>query len=518
MAKKGFPIGIQTLSEIREEGMYYVDKTSYAEMLARKGRGKHFFLSRPRRFGKSLFVDTLKELFEGNEPLFRGLAVHDRWNWSERHPVIRLDFSSGDFTEKGVLEESVDKQLSGYEEMAELTSKYTKPSVRLWQLIEHCARKTGKKVVLLVDEYDKPILDTLGDKNLASSRQRFLRGFYSVIKQAEADIRLTFITGVSRFPRVSLFSDVNNLKDITLIPRFSSICGYTESELDDVFSRELRGLDREEIREWYNGYSWLGKEKVYNPFTILQVLDERMVEAWWFETSTPTFLVEEIRRSGWLPLEHKNITLRASDLSASDISKLKRETLLFQTGYLTIARRLKQGGVTLYRMEVPNREVRQSLNEVLMDNFMSDSETSIGTQLEQLRMVLRSADLKGLERQLRSFFAGIPHQWHTRGKVSEYEAYFACAVYGFFAGAGLDLRVEDSTSEGRIDMTVVEPNAVYLFEFKVNKGDSSSGALDQLRKKRYAGKYRGLNRPIHLVGVEFSSRKRNIEVFETALA
>ncbi len=273
MAKKELPIGIQTFSEIREKGMHYVDKTPFAENLAK--RGKHYFLSRPRRFGKSLFVNTLKELFEGNEPLFRGLAVHDRWDWTNRYPVVRLDFSHGDYTTKKELEEIVSQQLSAQEKIAGLTNRYTSASVRLTELIMHLAQTTGKKVVLLVDEYDGPILSTLGNKRMASDRQRYLQGIYSVIKHVEDNIRLTFITGISRFARVSLFSKLNNLKDITLTPRFSSICGYTESDLDDVFSREMRGLDREKIQEWYNGYNWLGKEMVYNPFSILQMLDER---------------------------------------------------------------------------------------------------------------------------------------------------------------------------------------------------------------------------------------------------
>ena len=278
MNRRRLPIGIQTFREVREEDCYYVDKTAYIRRLL--DEGKHYFLSRPRRFGKSLFLDTLKELFEGNEPLFKGLAIHDRWDWSVRHPVLRLDFSSGTYQEPNDLHKEVAAQLNAMEEEAEVSPRddETAPA-RFRRLMKVLHERTGQRVAVLVDEYDKPILDALEVPEVARANRDFLRGLYSTVKFADAHIRFTFITGVSKFSKVSLFSGLNNLTDITLDPHFSALCGYTEADLDTVFAPELPGLDREQIRDWYNGYSWRGDEKVYNPFDILLLFRQPRVQS-----------------------------------------------------------------------------------------------------------------------------------------------------------------------------------------------------------------------------------------------
>ena len=292
MAKRRLPIGIQTFRKVREGDCYYVDKTAYLQRLL--DEGTHYFLSRPRRFGKSLFLDTLKELFEGNEALFEGLAIHDRWDWSERHPVVRLDFAAGNFKEPGYLHKNLMAQLDGIEEQAGASSRYDTAPERLGHLIKALRERTGQPVAILIDEYDRPILDALEAPEIARANRDYLRGLYSVIKSSDAHIRFAFLTGVSKFSKVSLFSGLNNLKDITLDPCYSAVCGYTEADLDTVFAPELPGLDRDAIRDWYNGYWWLGEEKVYNPFDILLLFDRRKFDAWWFETGTPAFLVETL--------------------------------------------------------------------------------------------------------------------------------------------------------------------------------------------------------------------------------
>ena len=244
---------MQTFREIRESNCYYVDKTAYVGRLL--DEGKHYFLSRPRRFGKSLFLDTCKELFEGNEPLFEGLAIHDRWDWSVRHPVLRLSFGSGHFREPGYLHEEVIDQLQILEEESEVVAHHDAAPARFRHLIRTLHQRAGRPVAILVDEYDKPILDALDAPEVARANRDFLRGLYAVVKDCDAHIRFSFITGVSKFSKVSLFSGLNNLKDITLNPRYSAICGYTEADLDTVFAPELGGLDREQVRDWYNGYS-----------------------------------------------------------------------------------------------------------------------------------------------------------------------------------------------------------------------------------------------------------------------
>ena len=287
--RKQLPIGIQTFREIREGDHYYVDKTQMALDLVQGA--KHYFLSRPRRFGKSLFLDTLKELFEGNEPLFEGLYIKGQWDWSVNYPVLRFSFSTGNFSKSGYLTDNLMAQLDNLEAQFDFNSGYNTCPERLQALIQHARKKTGQPVVVLVDEYDKPILDSIADPELAKANRDFLQGFYGTIKDYDAHIKFSFLTGVSKFSKVSLFSGLNNLYDITLAPEFSSLCGYTDNDIDTVFDAELDGLDRNEIRDWYNGYNWLG-EGVYNPFDILQLFKRRTFDNYWFETGTPTFLVE----------------------------------------------------------------------------------------------------------------------------------------------------------------------------------------------------------------------------------
>ncbi len=303
MPRRRLPIGIQTFREIREQDCYYVDKTAYIRRLL--DGGKHYFLSRPRRFGKSLFLDTCKELFEGNEPLFEGLDIHEHWDWSARHPVVRLDFSSGNYQAPEDVRTEVAAQLSVMEDEAEVTPRDNDPSLRFRHLVKELHERTGRRVAVLVDEYDKPILDRLDAPEVARANRDFLRSLYSTVKFSDAHIRFSFLTGVHKFPMAGPFSGLNNLIDLTLDPEFSAICGYTEADLDTVFAPELPGLDRDEIRLWYNGYSWLGEDKVYNPFAILLLFRNRLFGAWWFETGTPAFLVETLfkRRVSSLALD-----------------------------------------------------------------------------------------------------------------------------------------------------------------------------------------------------------------------
>ena len=280
MIRRRLPIGIQTFRELREANAYYVDKTPYVLRLL--GHGKHFFLSRPRRFGKSLFLDTLKELFEGSEELFAGLHIHDRWIWSVRHPVVRLSFGSANFKEPGRLDEDVTLQLEYREEEAGIPPRQVNTASRFRRLLQALHRQSGQRVAVLVDEYDKPILDALEEPETARANRDYLRGLYGVIKDCDAHVRFAFLTGVSKFSKVNLFSQLNNLIDITLDRRYSGICGYTEADLDTVFASELAGLDREQMRDWYNGYRWRGAEKVYNPYDVLLLFDSREYRAHWF--------------------------------------------------------------------------------------------------------------------------------------------------------------------------------------------------------------------------------------------
>ncbi len=515
MTRRRLPIGIQTFREIRERDCYYVDKTAYIQRLL--DEGKHYFLSRPRRFGKSLFLDTCKELFEGSEALFEGLAIHDDWDWSVRHPVVRLSFGSGNFKEPGHVERRLMEQLAAIERRATIAPEYSTAPGRLASLLEALHEQTGQPVAVLIDEYDKPILDALDTPEVARANRDFLRGLYAVVKDADAHISFSFITGVSKFSKVSLFSGLNNLIDITLDPRYSAICGYTETDLDAVFAPELPGLDRDEIRDWYNGYGWLGEEKVYNPFDILLLFDKRKFGAWWFETGTPAFLVETLFKRRVSSLDLDGMVGSDDLLSTFDVDDIATEALLFQTGYLTIRDAEDLGGEMFYRLGYPNREVRQSLNRSLLRYLVRDPSRQTANSIRLYRL-LEAADFEGLKTLFQAFYASIPYEWYTNNDIARYEGYYASVFYSYFAGLGLDVRVEDSTSHGRLDMAVRFDGAVYLFEFKVVEMAGEGAAMAQLKEKRYADKYRGSGEPIHLIAVEFSKDARNVVAFEVERA
>ena len=559
MEKRRLPIGIQTFRKIREDdGYYYVDKTAYLKQLA--DDGTHFFLSRPRRFGKSLFLDTLKELFEGSEELFRGLAIHDCWDWSVKHPVVRLSFGGGNFTEPEQLQATLMGQLDAVQRRTGVVSDYPTAPERFAHILEALHRQNGHRVVVLVDEYDKPILDALESPAVARENRDFLRGFYGVVKDADEHVRFAFLTGVSKFSKVSLFSGLNNLMDITLESRYSAICGYTESDLDDVFGPELPGLDRGQIREWYNGYAWLGEEKVYNPYDVLLLFLNRRFDAYWFETGTPRFLVDTLfeRRVPSMALAQMVGSMEL--LSAFDVGQISTEALLFQTGYLTVRSVDGVTGERMYRLAYPNREVRQSLNRALLGNLVKDVGRSLKNSI-RLHELLTANDFDGMRELFQAFYASIPsdganakgsaatvggrsirgrygwdgggagtermrgtgpalgrYQWYTNNDIADYEGYYASVFYSYFAALGLDIVVEDSSSHGRLDMAVRANGHIYLFEFKVAEQSPPGSALKQLQSKDYAAKYRAAGEPIHLIGVEFSSAARNVTAFEVAHA
>ena len=514
MARRRLPIGVQTFRKLWEDNCYYVDKTAYIERLL--AEGTHYFLSRPRRFGKSLFLDTLKELFEGSEELFEGLHIHGGRDWSVRHPVVRLDFSGGDYVDPEGLRRNVMAQLGRIERREQVVTDTTGPE-RLGFLLEALHRKAGQRVAVLVDEYDKPILDAMGAPEIADANRRFLRSLYSNVKFAEAHVHFTFLTGVSKFTKVSVFSDLNNLTDITLDRRYSAICGYTEDDLDAVFAPELVGLDREQVREWYNGYRWRGTERVYNPYDVLLLFDSREFKAHWFETGTPAFLMEKLleRRVSSVSLDKMVGTEEL--LSAFDVGNIGTEALLFQTGYLTITAEEELGGKALYRLGYPNREVRQSLNEQLLRHLVHDTAQQTANSIRLARL-LQAHDCAGLKELFHAFFASIPYQWYTNNAMSDHEGYYASVFYSYFAALGYEIAVEESSSRGRLDMAVRAGGHVYLFEFKVVELASPGDALAQLRERGYADKYRARGEPIHLIGVEFSRETRNVTAFEVAAA
>ena len=511
LPRRKLPIGIQNLREIREEGYYYVDKSGIAVQMAEAG--KYYFLSRPRRFGKSLFLDTLKELFEGNAKLFQGLAAETRWDWGIKYPVIHISFGGGVLGSALDLQQSIHHQLTVLEQQFGLAAAFPDARSRFAEIIKHAAHSFGQRVVVLVDEYDKPILDRIEDPAIALQMREGLKDLYSVIKDSDAHIKFVFLTGVSKFSKVSLFSGLNNLQDITLDARYSTICGYTDHDIDTVFAPELFDLDRQEIRNWYNGYNWLG-DSVYNPYDALLLFSTRTFKAHWFETGTPSFLIKLLADKRFFSPDLVRLQSSLELLSTFDVDNISPEALMFQSGYLTIVQ-YKQAlpGIWAFTLGYPNREVESSLNAALLGGYGVSERTSFETRL-QLIQVLRSNKLAGLKNLFHAFYATIPHQWYIKNDLAGYEGYYASIFYSYFAALGLNIILEDSTNLGRIDMTVQFEGRIYIFEFKVVELNAAGSALQQIKDKNYADKYKASGAPIYLIGVEFSKQSRNIEGFE----
>ena len=516
-ASKGpkLPIGVQSFRRLREGGRLYVDKSPHIEHLI--GAGDRYFLSRPRRFGKSLLVDTIAELHQGSEELFRGLAIHDRWDWSIRRPVLKLDFAGGDFSSTDLLQRTVMNRLADRCKEDGIPASHDTSPDRLTTLLESLREKTGRRVVVLVDEYDKPILDNLRSPDIARSNRDFLSSLYGTFKACDAHLHFLLLTGVSKFSKVNLFSGLNNLEDITLDPQFATICGYTQSELEAVFAAELEGLDRQQIREWYNGYRWLG-EPVYNPFDVLLLLKTREFTPHWFETGTPTFLIDMLARRGVCSYELDGIEADTALLSAFDVEHIASEALLWQTGYLTIQDVEEEDGDKFYRLGYPNLEVRRSLHRHLFAHLMRQPSRVGAATWRPMRRAFRADDPAGVEAAIRAVFASIPYQWYARNDIARFEGFYASVLYSFLAGSGLEVRAEGSSAAGRLDVAVLLEHTAWLFELKVDERTSPGAALAQLKARGYAEKYRRPGRTIRLVGVHFSEESRNVTEFETAEA
>ncbi|TSE26207.1 putative AAA-ATPase [Tepidimonas sediminis] len=534
--RRKLPIGIQTLRDIREGGYYYVDKTPLIARLV--DSGKHYFLSRPRRFGKSLLLDTIACAFEARRELFDAhdgsdgsaprekLFLADHWDWARPHPVIRLSFAEGRLAEGAKLEAHIHHQLDTNAARlgVSLPPVGEDPHIRFTELITRAAQAHGQQAVVLVDEYDKPILDNLETPEVARAMREGLRNLYSVIKGRDADLRFVLLTGVSKFSKVSIFSGLNNLNDITLDERYGTLCGYTDEDIDTVFAPELEAaeqegqpLDRDEIRRWYNGYRW-GPVSVYNPFDVLLLLDKRQFRAHWFETGTPTFLVEWLKSRGFFTPQLERLIADDELLSAFDVDDIAVEAMLWQTGYLTIQRTEVCDGVREYELGVPNLEVRAALNRALLRAWLPQRPE--GRMTDVVRM-LRAADTDALRAHFQRLYASIPHDWVRANPIARYEGYYASVFYSHLASLGLDIVPEEVSNPGQCDLVIRHAGRAWVIEFKVVDGEQPTGeAMRQLKARDYAAKHRGapgITEVIEL-GVEFSRAKRQVVGWEVARA
>jgi hypothetical protein len=511
MALKNLPLGISTLSKLLENNCVYVDKTEYAYHLTSQSGA--FFLSRPRRFGKSLFVDTLKEIFEGNQKLFEGLNIYDKWDWTKKYPVIKFDFAEGILKSGKDLDEKIHEILLFNEENLGITTVNKSISGRFAEIIKGAREKYGERVVVLVDEYDKPILDNISELSIAKELRDGLKNLYSVLKSQDANLQFVFMTGVTKFSKVNLFSGLNQLIDITIDEEFSSICGYTDMDLREHFSEYLAGSDPEEVKRWYNGYSWTGPKSVYNPYDILLFIKKRMLyQNYWFETGSPTFLIELFRKNQYFLPDLENIEVFQRTLSSFEIESLHPITLLFQAGYLTIEKTFIEREKLVYRLKIPNQEVRLALNDYFIEDYTGIS-ADLKSRQGDLYNALSTGNIASFEQHIRSLFAGIPWRNFTNNDLANFEGYYASVLYAFFASLNAQIIPEDITNHGQADMTIIFRNHIYVMEIKVvdKLPGSNNTALEQIIQRNYAEKYR--NREgimVHEVGLVFNKTERNL--------
>ena len=507
------PLGIQTFAKIREGDFAYVDKTPQAIELA--NAAGMYFLARPRRFGKSLFLDTLRNLFEGKRELFQGLYADSNWEWATKYPVIKLDMS-GTSDSIGTLRTVLEGKLRRTAKRLGVELANTCEPVKLFeQLIEETHDLHEQPVVLLIDEYDKPMIDNIDDLELAQQMLKQLRGFYSIIKAVDEHLHFVMLTGVSKFAKVSIFSGLNNLKDISLDPQYASICGYTEDDLNEVFAQHLQGVDREQLRQWYNGYNFLGDKLVYNPHDILHFIDRSQsfakphFRSYWFESGTPAFLIDLIERDNLLSYQIEPSEANEELISSSPIDNIKLTTVLFQSGYLTIdAVNDSNPHDVIYKLVCPNNSVRSALHNSLFEHYTGNTDPS---HRSNIRCALRDAQLDIVESELTRLLASISADNYRKNAIARFEGYYASVVYCFFAGMGFTVIAEDGSSRGRVDLSIQLGSNTYVIEFKVVKRKSkANSALQQIIRQGYAAKYSG---SVYQIGIEFSEARRNIVGF-----
>ncbi len=519
------PIGIQTFAEIIEKDAVYVDKTRFLYTLA-SGSAKNFFLSRPRRFGKSLTISTLDALFNCKRDLFKGLWIDTSdYQW-KAFPVLRFDFSEIGRETPEQLTQGIQHVLGRYASTYSIELDTRLPvSTQLGDLVRALSKDIGKAVVL-IDEYDKPMLDAIEEPDKARANREVLRNFYGVLKSLDEHLRFVFLTGVTKFSQVSVFSGLNNLQDLTLDSAYGALCGYTQEELEHYFAEHLKafgdaqGLTREETLEkfkfWYNGYQFSDSPpKVYNPFSTLNSFSQNKFLAKWFESGTPTFLLKQIEKSAYNVPNLDNVQLSPPGFSAADIDNMNIETLLFQTGYLTIASHDRQWD--LYTLDFPNFEVKNGFYTHLTEYFAGLGQGTGGSLIRDMIVSLRKEDLNGFFSALETFFANIPYTLQSKADEKYYQSLF----HSVMVLVGLNVPSEVHTNKGRIDTVIELSDKIYIFEFKIvlsaaEPVEAAKDALAQIQNRGYAQKYRASGKAIHQIGAAFDRGNRNIGAWVSA--
>lgn len=501
------PIGIQTFSEIRERDLLYIDKTKQIHGILTSG--KYFFLSRPRRFGKSLLLSTMRSLYEGRKDLFGRLWIADKWDWERVHPVIHIQFSKSDYQGLG-LEQAIVNEIKYNATRLGVALEYSTVKSAFSELIQKASQLD--KVVVLVDEYDKPIIDYLDELPQATENRKILKSFYSVLKDSDPFLELVFITGVSRFAKTSIFSDLNNLQNLTLDETAVDLLGITYQEVEQYFTERLHFLAQkkkttyddlhEQMRYWYNGYSWDGSLKVYNPFSLLCFMKAGQFQNYWFETGTPTFLINLMVSRKVFQIE--NLRVPDTTLNSYDIEYIQTPTLLFQTGYLTIIRTYPMG---VYELTYPNKEVKMSLEEHLLNKYTNDTSGKGRVHALQIAEYFKTGEIEQVIKTINGVFATIPYQLWQKDN----ETFYHALIHLTFSLVGVFIQSEINSSNGRLDAMIEADDSIYIIEFKLDK--SAEEAIQQIHDKQYFATYANSDKKKIGIGVNFSKAKKEVSEY-----
>jgi hypothetical protein len=520
---KKLPIWVQSFENIRKTwNTIYIDKTKYVYNLIKSTDNPKIFLSRPRRFWKSLLIDTIRCLFEWKKHLFEWLYIYDKWDFEIKYPVIKIVFWNWfiDSHEKliKILNNIIEKNCTN-NDIDFKSLKTSIPELRLEELIRKLYEKTWRQVVVLVDEYDKPILDKIEDSEISVKLKDEIKWFYSVLKWADEYLKFVMLTWVTKFSKVSVFSWLNNLNDITLNKKYNTICWYTYEEILESFWPEwyLEDVDLEQMKLWYNWYSfWDVKETVYNPFWLLNFFEnEGEYRNYWFQTATPTYLIKLLKTYKYefdlIKLEWLKVWNEILD--SFDIEKIELKTLLFQSWYLTIKEIKDLWWEIIYKLWIPNEEVRKSLNNYLIKDYLNFADQSFNfDKLKRLYKVLWEWALEWYKEILQEIYAWIPYNSYTKNDISKYEWFYGRVLYSFMAFTWIEFIAEDTTNKWRVDFTMKIWDKVYIIELKIRK--DLSNALEQIKEKKYYEKYQDWKKEIYLVWIEFDKEEKNIWKFE----
>ena len=506
-----YPIGIQNFGEIRRDGYVYVDKTALVYKMV--SEGKYYFLSRPRRFGKSLLLSTIDAYLSGKRDLFKGLAIEQLEKEWEEYPILYLDLNTEKYDRTDALEKKLSWILQGWEKEYNCSQPEQSLGIRFENILASAYKKTSKRVVVLVDEYDKPLLQSIENEELQLEYRNTLKAFYGALKSCDRYIRFAFLTGVTKFGKVSVFSDLNNLVDISFDKRYAEICGITEKELKGNFDTSVEDLattnniTKEEcykkLKEEYDGYHFsIDSDGLYNPFSVLNTLSSKQFSSYWFETGTPSFLVYQLKKTGYSLENITKESLSSDVLNSIDIMDENPLPLLYQSGYLTLKRYDSRFGE--YKLGFPNKEVEQGFIKYLLPYYTPKVQDKSSFAVSRFVQDIEAGDSESFMRRMDEFFATGDYQI-----MGDLEIYFQNTIYVLFKLIGFYVDVERHTTRGRIDIVMQTEQYVYIMELKVDK--SAKEALAQIEEKEYADTFKGDSRKVYKIGVNFDSKTRKID-------